>query len=78
MIQISPSDRHFCTSCNYIVGVYNHGPGKGQVYRELYFRASYGNPVEGLAAPGVVNEGAYEYYRLVSVSRPFFPGIFHN
>ena len=30
MIQISPSDRHFCTSCNYIVGVYNHGPGKAR------------------------------------------------
>ena len=30
MIQIAPSDRHFCTSCNYIVGVYNHGPGKAR------------------------------------------------
>jgi hypothetical protein len=78
MIQISPSDRHFCTSCNYIVGVYNHGPGKARFTVSSTSEHHTETLVEGLAAPGVVNEGAYEYYRLVSVSRLFSPGMFHN
>ena len=68
MIQIAPSDRHFCTSCNYIAGVYNHGPGKARFTVSSTSEHHTETLVEGLAAPGVVNEGAYEYYRLVSVS----------
>ena len=64
LVSISPSDKHFCVNCNYIIGVYNNGPGKARFAVSATSEHHTESLIPGLAKAGSVNEGSYEYYKM--------------